>query len=217
MAGERANTMVARPIYLRTRSGFVQLVRIVSAVFYILLCLNHAGVDSRPQSSENNHHRNRHHGHEDGSVRLVGGELEGTGNVLIYHDGEWGAVCDDGWNLRSATIICKSIGHPYALGFTNQAYFGVANHSKYIAAGFFTPVQTKTLNRTFAGPDQIYVTLNASKGLLINKFSKCLVRDQISGVYHPLSLYISSVLSKLYRLILIDGKKLFYREKRIKL
>lgn len=43
---------------------------------------------------------------------------------LLNSEGEWGAVCDDGWNIHSANVVCKQLGHPHALGQTNQAYFG---------------------------------------------------------------------------------------------
>ncbi|XP_042577045.1 neurotrypsin-like [Cyprinus carpio] len=47
---------------------------------------------------------------QEGSVRLVGG-LASSGRVEIYHDGQWGSVCHDGWNLAGAHVVCRQMGY----------------------------------------------------------------------------------------------------------
>jgi len=68
----------------------------------------------------------------EGSVELVGGEINGTGNIIIYHLGAWGIVCDDGWNLAGAHVVCRSLGYPAALGHTTQAYFGAVEQTQNV-------------------------------------------------------------------------------------
>ena len=57
-------------------------------------------------------------------MRLVGGRTEYEGNVEVYHDGEWGSVCDDEWDLGEAHIVCRALGYPGAVTATHGGKFG---------------------------------------------------------------------------------------------
>ena len=47
-----------------------------------------------------------------GEVRLVGGSVPSEGRVEIcINTYTWGTVCDDGWDDRDASIVCRQLGY----------------------------------------------------------------------------------------------------------
>ncbi|XP_074873960.1 CD5 antigen-like [Carettochelys insculpta] len=43
-------------------------------------------------------------------VRLVGNDTRCSGQVEIFHDGRWGAVCGLGWDMTDAKVLCRELG-----------------------------------------------------------------------------------------------------------
>uniref|UniRef100_A0A8C6TD99 SRCR domain-containing protein n=1 Tax=Neogobius melanostomus TaxID=47308 RepID=A0A8C6TD99_9GOBI len=48
-------------------------------------------------------------GVQEGDLRLAGSPRQSEGRVEIYHDGQWGTVCDDGWDLKEAQVVCRHL------------------------------------------------------------------------------------------------------------
>ena len=57
-------------------------------------------------------------------LRLIGGYSEYEGRVEIYYNGQWGTVCDDGWGIPNANVVCRQLFGSNALSAPCCASFG---------------------------------------------------------------------------------------------
>ncbi|XP_077975564.1 scavenger receptor cysteine-rich domain superfamily protein-like [Styela clava] len=58
------------------------------------------------------------------TVRIVGGNEINEGRVEIYHEGIWGTICDDSWDINDAEVVCRMLGFPGATSAPVEAYHG---------------------------------------------------------------------------------------------
>jgi len=48
----------------------------------------------------------------------------GTGRVEVYHDNQWGTVCDRSWDGKDAFVVCNELGLVKAIHETKRAKYG---------------------------------------------------------------------------------------------
>ena len=53
-----------------------------------------------------------------GDIRLAGRSAVNEGRVEICYQNQWGTVCDDGWDIFEAKIVCSQLGYP-SIGMHN--------------------------------------------------------------------------------------------------
>ena len=61
-------------------------------------------------------------GASDGDLRIEDGPSGSHGRLEIFHDGEWGGVCDDDFDDTDAGVACRELGYTWGVDSTSSLY-----------------------------------------------------------------------------------------------
>ncbi|XP_074552860.1 galectin-3-binding protein A-like [Halichoeres trimaculatus] len=64
---------------------------------------------------------------QEGDIRLFGSGRDSEGRVEVYHSGKWGTVCDDGWDMAEAQVVCRQLRFPGAKSVVTGKDYGKAS------------------------------------------------------------------------------------------
>ena len=72
-------------------------------------------------------------------IRLVGNGLPYQGRLEVFYNGEWGTVCNDGWDSYDAKVACRQLNYPGVYTyFTHPYIYGPGSgpiHMTYLSCG----------------------------------------------------------------------------------
>uniref|UniRef100_A0A8C1PA66 SRCR domain-containing protein n=1 Tax=Cyprinus carpio TaxID=7962 RepID=A0A8C1PA66_CYPCA len=66
------------------------------------------------------------------NVRLVGGHSRCAGRVEVLHRGQWETVCDAGWDLADAAVVCRELDCGEPVDAPGDAHFGSGSGQSWI-------------------------------------------------------------------------------------
>ncbi|NXX17882.1 DMBT1 protein, partial [Podargus strigoides] len=126
-----------------------------------------------------------------GTLQLRDGPDRCAGRVEVLHSHVWGTVCDDGWDLADAAVVCRQLGCGAALAATGSARFGRGHDPIWLDEVNCTGAEGSILdcparawgdNNCFHGEDAGVICSGNSEGdqvRLVNSGSRCAGRVEV--------------------------------------
>uniref|UniRef100_A0A8C9V3Q8 SRCR domain-containing protein n=1 Tax=Scleropages formosus TaxID=113540 RepID=A0A8C9V3Q8_SCLFO len=85
-------------------------------------------------------------------VRLVNGNSPCEGRVEVFHQGQWGTVCDDYWDMKDAAVVCRQMFCGDAVAALGNGHFGEGEGQIWMDLGCSGSASTLKEFRLAGGP-----------------------------------------------------------------
>ncbi|KAL3269225.1 hypothetical protein HHI36_008306 [Cryptolaemus montrouzieri] len=109
----------------------------------------------------------------EGAIKLVGGRGEFEGNVEILHDGRWGGICDDEWDLAEAKVICRQLGYKNGtIKFTSNGHYGPAKRQFWMDNVYCDGSESEIISCRFDGWGKHDCEFSEAAGVTCGEFQE---------------------------------------------
>ena len=102
-------------------------------------------------------------------IRLVGGNGINSGRVEVYYSNTWGTVCDNGWDLNDAAVVCRELGFPGAVSSFCCAAFGQGTGTIWLDRVRCTGSETSLSSCSHPGWERDYCNHYEDAGVLCQR------------------------------------------------
>ncbi|XP_074852121.1 scavenger receptor cysteine-rich domain-containing protein DMBT1-like [Carettochelys insculpta] len=105
-------------------------------------------------------------------LRLVNGGSPCAGRVEVKHQDQWGTVCDDGWDVADAGVVCKQLRCGSAVNATVEAHFGQGSGKTWLGRVACRGTESAVWNCENSGWDVSYCDHTEDAGVVCSGHTK---------------------------------------------
>ncbi|XP_042577782.1 scavenger receptor cysteine-rich type 1 protein M130-like, partial [Cyprinus carpio] len=110
-------------------------------------------------------------------VRLVNGNSPCAGRVEVLHRGQWGTVCDDGWDLADAAVVCRELDCGEPVDVLSDAHFGSGSGPIWMSILTCSGTESTLKNCGSAGWNKHACTHNYDAGVICSGHKRSRLAD----------------------------------------
>lgn len=116
------------------------------------------------------------------ALQLVDGPHRCAGRVEVLHQEEWGTVCDNGWDLQDAEVVCWQLGCGAAVAAPGFAHFGRGSDPIWLDEVNCTGTES-ALSECRAKPKGVHKCHHGEDAGAVCSGSCCSSADELLGGY----------------------------------
>ncbi|KAM4536102.1 galectin-3-binding protein A-like [Fundulus diaphanus] len=124
----------------------------------------------------------------EGDVRLHGSDRPSEGRVEVYHDGKWGTVCDDNWDMTQAQVVCRQLNFPGAKSVVIGKDYGPANGPIWLDDIVCKGKEEQLVSCRFDGWAKTDCTHKEDVGVVCESGSNVTIHDSKHSLDHSIGL-----------------------------